>query len=205
MTKAKLIIYDSLPLMPTLKTDNAYVKNKIDSIKNTDRRNLSILAYNLLNEMLYEHTSTTLNDCNINENAHGKPYFTNSGIHFNISHSYNAVMCAVSDSQTGVDVERIGEIKPLILKKCFSADEAALISSNTDFYMLWTLKESYVKALGEGISKRLYEVNFKLDKSIFCVDNGISADRRFYSSEAYGYAFSICSADQSIDFEVKKV
>ena len=37
----------------------------------------------------------------------GKPYFVNSKIHFNISHSGNFVVMAVSDWNIGIDVQRL--------------------------------------------------------------------------------------------------
>ncbi len=43
---------------------------------------------------------------------HGKPYLRNHPeIHFNISHCEGLAVCVFSDTETGVDVERIREVK----------------------------------------------------------------------------------------------
>ena len=54
----------------------------------------------------------------------------------------------------GVDIEKIGNIPPNILKKCFSSLEQSRVTAEgaAAFYELWTKKESYLKYLGEGIA-----------------------------------------------------
>src|SRR5690554_253809 len=55
----------------------------------------------------------------------GKPYIDNEdNFHFNISHSGDWVVCAVSYRPVGIDVERIKEIDFAIAKRFFSKEEA---------------------------------------------------------------------------------
>jgi 4'-phosphopantetheinyl transferase len=78
-------------------------------------------------------------------------------VHFNISHSGNYAGCVISDKFAGFDVEQ-HKITDLSLSKHFftgvehqyicSPDESAL----NRFYQIWTLKESYIKAIGKGLS-----------------------------------------------------
>ena len=189
MTKIKLIIYNSLPREPILNTQNEYVNRKISLINNAARRASSSVAYSLLESMLKENAYQGLDARIIRENEYGKPYFSNSDTHFNLAHSENALICAISDSPIGVDIERIGEIKPMILNKCFSDKEASYISSPDDFYKLWTLKEAYVKAIGVGISKRLSEISFTIEDNIRCTVNGSCSKYNFISGKAFGYAY----------------
>ena len=37
----------------------------------------------------------------------GKPYFENLPVHFNISHSYPYVVCAICDCAVGIDIEKV--------------------------------------------------------------------------------------------------
>lgn len=47
-------------------------------------------------------------EAGLSSGQHGKPYLRDyPGIHFNISHCEGLVACAFSDTETGVDVERI--------------------------------------------------------------------------------------------------
>ena len=89
----------------------------------------------------------------------GKPSLANNtNVHFNISHSGNWVVVAIHDQPIGVDVE---EIRPLQFSDYYSffhADEVEWLKAQpeetrtADFFTLWTLKESYIKAVGKGLS-----------------------------------------------------
>ncbi len=91
------------------------------------------------------------NDC-------GKPYLSGSGIHFNISHSGSWVVCGVDREEIGVDVEKSRSVDPGIVERFFSAPEKAWFArcaapgeQRIVFLKLWTLKESYIKAIGKGL------------------------------------------------------
>jgi 4'-phosphopantetheinyl transferase len=81
------------------------------------------------------------------------PYKT----HFNVSHSGQWVVCAVDDRAVGVDVERIHDIDFEISKRFFSSTEHEDVASNSEairkerFFDYWSLKESYIKAIGKGL------------------------------------------------------
>ena len=93
----------------------------------------------------------------------GKPYLANDpGIHFNLSHSGDLVVCAVSGQAVGADIERIERKADAdaIAKRFFSPDEIAYLAAQDDdthaaFYQIWTMKESYVKWSGQGLSAPL--------------------------------------------------
>ena len=92
--------------------------------------------------------------------AHGKPYFPDlPELHFNLSHSGTKVLCAVSDRSIGCDAEKIGSYNEKLVRRFFHPEECTLLLSAPDasaqtelFYRLWTLKESFLKATGLGLS-----------------------------------------------------
>lgn len=99
------------------------------------------------------------NDITFGANEYGKPFLLGANnIHFNISHSGNWVVCAISDFPVGIDVEVIKPIDLDIAKRFFSEDEYSALLNQTEedkpkyFFKLWTLKESYIKAVGKGLS-----------------------------------------------------
>jgi 4'-phosphopantetheinyl transferase len=79
-------------------------------------------------------------------------------VHFNTAHSGEWVLCAVDDLPVGIDVERVVERDLSLAKGLFSEDEWQKFRRKREkdklssFYSLWTLKESYVKAVGVGVS-----------------------------------------------------
>lgn len=75
--------------------------------------------------------------------AGGKPYFPQyPHVHFNLSHSHGAAVCALSGAPVGVDVEVL-RTPPQRLAAGMGAE---------DFFRLWTAKEATVKLLGLGIA-----------------------------------------------------
>ncbi len=89
----------------------------------------------------------------------GKPFLPGCGLYFSLSHSGDIAACALSDRPVGLDLEREGRFSASLLRRCFSQAEqdAVLRSPNPDaaFAELWTRKESYLKATGEGIVSSL--------------------------------------------------
>ncbi|HOI88261.1 MAG TPA: 4'-phosphopantetheinyl transferase superfamily protein [Lentimicrobium sp.] len=84
------------------------------------------------------------------------------GIHFNVSHSGDWVVAALSPFPVGVDVERMRKVPEGVANRFFSEKEKAwLASANNEiekaeiFFTLWTLKESFLKALGTGLTRSL--------------------------------------------------
>ena len=88
---------------------------------------------------------------------HGKPYLIDyPDIHFNISHSAECVVCAVSNNPVGVDVQKIGEYNFDIAKRVCNEKELVQIENSLDkaseFTKLWTQKEAVLKMYGVGIA-----------------------------------------------------
>jgi 4'-phosphopantetheinyl transferase len=107
---------------------------------------------------------------------HGKPMEVGFGL--NISHSADLVLMAFSGQQAiGVDVERIRKVDIPSFTKQFSKCEIASIVGREDteaaFFEAWTRKESVVKALGKGLTKKLIEIEaddhgcFEIDQVIW--------------------------------------
>lgn len=90
---------------------------------------------------------------------------------FNISHTHGAVACAMTlDHAIGVDIEDVARSGHLleIADAYFAPDELALLRAAPAerqrelFFRLWTLKESYIKAHGDGLSLPLDQFAFTL-------------------------------------------
>ncbi|ASW10341.1 4'-phosphopantetheinyl transferase superfamily protein [Rhizobium sp. 11515TR] len=105
----------------------------------------------------------------------GKPYVAIGGvcpIHFNLSHSADLAVLAVSDRyELGIDIEEIRFLKEDIAKWFFSRKEYQTLRSLPadgyldGFYRCWTRKEAFIKAHGAGLSLPLDSFDVAFDRS----------------------------------------
>lgn len=102
-------------------------------------------------------------------NPYGKRYLKGDHkFHFNVSHSGNYVLCGVDQNAIGVDIEVIKDGNCDIAKRFFSNHEYEELMSTDEerrnelFYRFWTLKESYIKYKGMGLSIPLNSFTFSL-------------------------------------------
>jgi 4'-phosphopantetheinyl transferase len=108
-------------------------------------------------------------------NAYGRPHISQPralrDLRFNLSNTTGLVACAISmDCEIGIDVENVArpvdadELAPSV----FAAPELADFRGSTSedrrdrFFSYWTLKESYIKARGMGLSLPLDAFWFEL-------------------------------------------
>lgn len=108
--------------------------------------------------------------------ANGKPRLATiplcGPLHFNLSNTQGLVVCGVSRhaERLGVDVESISRTGSLvdIASSNFAGAEVAAWRAQADadkqeaFFRYWTLKESFIKATGEGLSTPLDQFAFTL-------------------------------------------
>lgn len=105
--------------------------------------------------------------------AHGKPYVP--GLCFNISHSGGRAAIALAQVEVGADIElprprRTDDIArrfyaPGEIERLFALADAG--ARQAEFFRLWTCKEAFLKATGEGLSRstRSYEIELLPDGS----------------------------------------
>jgi 4'-phosphopantetheinyl transferase len=110
---------------------------------------------------------------------YGRPEIANhsqetAGLGFNVSHTEGLVVLAVAVGLTvGVDTEWVRDrLAPLdVAGRYFSRAESRALSAlppderHSRFFEYWTLKESYLKALGTGLALPLDSFTFELDRS----------------------------------------
>ncbi|GGI99970.1 4'-phosphopantetheinyl transferase [Paenibacillus hunanensis] len=119
----------------------------------------SLLGELLVTHVLKERYGLPANTLTFSKTSYGKPYLSeHTDIHFNLSHAGDWVICADGKAPVGVDIEKIRPIDFAIAERFFTASEYKLLMSVDEqerlqlFYTLWTLKESYIKFVGKGLS-----------------------------------------------------
>jgi len=121
-----------------------------------------------LREVLGRVLSCAASEVEFRYGRHGKPQVAGSPVRFNISHSGALAVIALALAEVGVDVElpRVRR-SDAIARRFYAPAEIERLFAETDpaaradaFFRLWTCKEAFLKATGEGLSRstRSYEI-----------------------------------------------
>jgi 4'-phosphopantetheinyl transferase len=134
-------------------------------------RNRFVAARGILRSLLAAYLDCTPDKPQFVYGANGKPAlaggFAESGLFFNIAHSEDIALIALTRvGPIGIDVEHIRAIRDAgeLVERFFSERENALFQALPDdqksaaFFNLWTRKEAWLKATGEGIGHSLNRV-----------------------------------------------
>ena len=134
-------------------------REKLAAFRHDGAKKLSLAASLLLVRALQDEG---LHADAIAVTEYGKPWLPQlPDFHFSLSHSENMALCAVSDEEIGCDIELPRGFDPAIAKRFFHPDERDWLFSHPQgeqhdaFFRLWTCKESFIKALGLGLSQPL--------------------------------------------------
>lgn len=96
---------------------------------------------------------------------HGKPYFRDyPELHFSLSHSGDYALCTMGPQVNGNDIERVRGGRERVAQRFFAKEEAAWIEEaalpeerEERLFRIWTMKESFLKVTGLGMSLPLQD------------------------------------------------
>jgi 4'-phosphopantetheinyl transferase len=190
------------------------IREKADQYRNSLAYRRFVTGELMTRAILHRVFRLDLRSMKFGYGAKGKPYLTDHpGIHFNRSHSGQWVVCAFSNKAVGVDVERIRKINPALANRFFSDEEKdRLFSLAGDAYLnyffdLWTLKESYLKLLGSGLTKPLssFTVRF-VDDNIQIIedDQPVEVFLKQFTPDSE-HKLSVCSREEIIAREMEQL
>ena len=179
----------------------------------------------LVRTVLSRYASVTPESWLFEENAYGRPHIAASHemswLRFNLSHTDGLIACAVTrDGEIGVDVENIlrgGDLVQIADRFFSPAEVADLHGVPSDrqedrFFDYWTLKESYIKARGMGLSIPLGDFSFHLSDAHDDIRISISATqnddpaRWQFRQWRFGteHKISLCLESPAQDFYARK-
>ena len=149
-------------LQDTLSADELARSEKFHFEK--DRKKF-ILTRGILRKLLGCYLNKNPQQIRFDYTSFGKPFLAidseNSNISFNLTHSGEIVLYAISCNQElGIDVEQVRDHTDVmaIAKRFFSQREIGQMEKANEknrtqlFFRYWTRKEAFVKALGKGVS-----------------------------------------------------
>lgn len=134
---------------------------------------------------------------------YGKPYLKNRpDIYFNVSHSGKKAAVVFAGTEVGCDIEQTRRANLAVAKRFFCPEEyeyvlrqPGLAEQNKAFYRMWTLKESFIKSVGLGLSLPLHAFEIRIhDGGKVSVCQHV--DKAFYDFREYeldgGYLMALC-------------
>ena len=174
-------------------------QEKIDTLRRLPDKIQSLGAGILLQKAL---PGADLTQIRFGEN--GKPYLPGYEMQFNLSHAGDWALCAVGNAALGCDIEQMRSYKMSMAHRFFCAEETRMLEDAEGeiqqdlFFRLWTLKESFLKAVGEGLSKPLNSFCISFENSD-PVLTGLENEwlLREYKAAA-GYRCALCAAAGSV-------
>lgn len=124
-----------------------------------------ILGRTLLNMGLRREYALFLSQLTVKTGRYGKPYLEGRPeIQLNTSHCDGLAACALHNRTVGLDVEVIRPFSERLVKKVLTEEELASLGGREItpelFFRYWTLKESYLKARGTGLTASMREISF---------------------------------------------
>jgi 4'-phosphopantetheinyl transferase len=135
---------------------------KLEKITNTDNNARSLLGELLSRFSISMYSGIKNSEIQIDIADKGKPHLKDhQEVHFNITHSGEMVACAVDSSDIGIDIEHFRKVNFRVAERFFSPSEIQDLLALDEtlrqeyFFTLWTIKESFLKAIGSGLTRTL--------------------------------------------------
>lgn len=194
-------------------------KQKVKSAKREDVARKRLYTGAFLQYVLSEETGIPMGQLSYIYNSQGKPEIDyrkleelqknniynkeekfSHKFHFNLSHSGEYAVLAVSDQPIGIDIEYKKRNYQSVAERCFCKEEYAdiMAASNKEeqekrFLQYWTMKEAFIKHSGEGLSVPLNSFRIiRQDVDISLVEESeLSLSSFFWGDEPY--CISLCS------------
>lgn len=201
------------------------------SYRNMGDRIRSASAYMLLRYVLHrEIPDYSEGQFPVREDEKGKPYIDKENFFFNLSHSGNHVICVVSDTASGCDIEEIKGRDLSLANRFFSPKEQDFFhAASTEeekkdrFFFIWTGKESYLKMRGIGLTVPLTDVSIEAGKNAHDIqhtgtslgiknittfrvfENGTEIPLSAYSFRTAGYRIAVTADSIGGEFSYQEV
>lgn len=172
----KISLFNSNKLIHTLSEDE---RTRADKLKIKQKQDQFIVTRSLLRLLLSNSLSKEAGDVVFTYEQHGKPIIkdqvNNKPVEFNVSHSGDYALIAMTlGNRVGVDIEAINmrmEYESLSTRFFSEKEKNELFNVDKQqqcdaFYRIWARKESFIKAIGQGVSFGLDRFSVPVDETI---------------------------------------
>ena len=151
-------------------------RKRIPFFKFEKVQNSYIISQGTLRLFLSSYLNQAPQTIHIGRHNKGKPFPTDfPELRFNMSNSGNKVVYVFSgDEEVGIDLEKLRDMPDLeeLIAKNFSFNEQNYINKTQDnrqqrFFKFWTIKEAYLKAIGEGMRLPPHNLEFSVENGLY--------------------------------------
>lgn len=186
-----------------LKLLSPYRQQKIALLKHAKDRNRSLGAGIALDHAL-ETYGLKERSVEYEFGEWGKPSLKyQPNIYFSLSHSGDYAICSIGDREIGNDIELIKHGRLKVADRFFAKEELEWMYAVQDeeeitqrMFRIWTMKESFLKATGKGISLPLGDFAVIVDEDKDKIRVKHSYNAKFYHMKEYadvdGYRVAVC-------------
>ncbi len=151
-------------------------KQKQQAYKFTNDRHDALITRAFVRDLLSYYDDILPQAWLFDKGEYGKPEIRHNKkmLRFNLSHTKKLIICAVTlIDDIGCDVETLNRTNDIlsIASRYFAPNEAKTLLAldpslqRQAFFNYWTLKESYIKACGLGLSIPLKNFNFTINQA----------------------------------------
>ena len=151
--------------------------NRVYEMRSAKKRRQFIITRGITKKILATSLGRKTSQIKFLYNQHGKPFindkYNDYTIGFNTSHSELYGLIAITlNSEVGIDIQKIKPLQNIMAlsRRFFSdneRDELMKLAENKQrdaFYLGWVRKESFIKAIGTGVSYGLNRFTVPLNK-----------------------------------------
>lgn len=144
-----------------------FEKEQALEFHNKSLSNRYIISHSIIKCILSYYLQQSPKEIKFIKNEYGKPFLNHSNIQFNISHSNNMIYYIIGfNNKVGVDIEfndyivDIIELSKIVLtnKEIETLNTLSPQKQIKLFYDIWTIKEALVKAIGEGLTYPIFNI-----------------------------------------------
>lgn len=168
-----------------------YRLKKIESSNNIEVINRMIFTEYMLKHILELELNQKIEKIEIETKNINKPYLKNINKYFNISHKDNIIIIGLSNSDLGLDIEKVDHKHLKVAKRIYKENKNYKIDKIIKDF---TIKESYIKYYGSTILTNMKVIN--ISKSEVSGPEGILKYKSFKYNDYY------ISLSQNVDFKV---
>lgn len=200
---------------------NKEEQSRANQLKIENKRLQFVLTRGVLKDLLAEKLKLAPLEIKLNYAEHGKPFLSPEinpeNIEFNVSHSNDYAAIAISKNvKLGIDVEQIRSDMDFdnLAKRFFSKDEYEYLMSlekegkQTAFFSIWSAKEAFIKAQGDGVSFGLdkFSVPFSDAKGLVQISSNKDSSHiwqleNFSNIEGYSMAVCVNKCSENINIQ----
>lgn len=151
--------------------------DRADRFRSPRDRHRFVVSHGALRQVIGRYLGVPPAAIRFDVGRRGKPSLDANGarawLRFNLAHSGDLALCALArEREVGVDVEAVRDVPEMlaIAERYFAPGEVATLCAapagarRERFFALWTLKEAYVKARGDGLGVPL--ASFDVSKAL---------------------------------------